>query len=95
MIAEMLAMIGRDDHQSVVEHPAPAKLIEQDPQMTIEIENTIVVNIDGHLHMSLRDFRLVEGVPAFQSSSIEYETGRSPKPGIERSGTSYGECASL
>ena len=52
VIAEMFAMIGRDDHQGIVENAAAAKLVEQDSQLTIEIKDTVVVNIDGHLHMS-------------------------------------------
>ena len=95
MIAQMFAVIGRDDHQGVVEHAPPAELIDKHPELMVHIENTVVVDIDGHLDVGRGHFRLVERVPAFQSRAIEIRDGRSPKAGIERSGTSYGEWASL
>jgi hypothetical protein len=48
VITEMLAVIGRYDHQGIVENAALAKLVEQDSQMVIELKKyfkIIYVNI--------------------------------------------------
>ena len=51
VIAQVLAVIRGDDHQRIVEHAAPAQLIEEEPQPPIEISNAIVINIGGHPHI--------------------------------------------
>ena len=79
MIAEMLAMIRGDDDQRVVEHPARSQLIEEGPQLPIEIINAIVIYVDCHLHVSGRNVRLVERLPALQGQAVQVRGGPQPE----------------
>jgi hypothetical protein len=51
VIAQVLAVIRRDDHHRIVEHAAPAEFLKKYTQPPIEIRYAIVVNIGGHAHI--------------------------------------------
>ena len=70
VIAQVLAVIRGDDHQGIVEHAAPAELLEEDPQPPIKISNAIVINIGSHPHIVVFEFRLVRRVPAEEDQAV-------------------------
>ena len=72
-------MIRGDDHQGVVEHPAPRQLVEEDPQPPIEISEC---NRHKHrwpsAHVVRESCRLVERVPAPEGQAVL--AGGGPEP---------------
>src|SRR5262249_27366972 len=70
MIAEMLAMIGRNDAQRVVEPPALRKLVQQDSQLFVEVEDRVVVNVDRHSNVSMGQRGFVKLLPRLESRMI-------------------------
>src|SRR5260370_32227848 len=42
---------SRNDDQRVVEHPTLRKLVQQNSQLLVEVEDRVVVNVDRHLNV--------------------------------------------
>ena len=84
VIAEMLAMIGDDDHQQCRRARDDARAHRAGHPAVDQVENTIVVNVKCHLHMSDRHLRLVERIPAFQGQAV-YVRDRSQSEARDRS----------
>ena len=70
MIAEMLAMIGRNDDQRVVEHPTLRKLVQQNSQLLVEVEDRVVVNVDRHLNVLMGQRGFVKLLPRLENRMI-------------------------
>ena len=88
VIAEVLAVIRGNDHQGIVERTAPVELIEENPQPAIKISNAIIINIYSHANIVYSSFALSAEFQPKRIRRSREDVGRSPKPGIDWSGTS-------
>ena len=64
MISQMLAMVRNHDDHGFIQRPTRIEFIEQSTQAPIKIKNVVIVNVGCHLHMTYRQFRLLDCVPA-------------------------------
>ena len=45
MVPQRFAVIGKDDHERVIEDAAASQLVEQDAQLIVEVRDAIVVRV--------------------------------------------------
>ena len=70
MFAETLAMVRHDDQPGILEDSATAQLVNQLPELLIEIGDAIVIGIGGELHALGREGRLVELPPMLDQDAL-------------------------
>ena len=63
----------------VIEHPARIQFIEQSTQPPIKIKDAVIINVVRHLHVSYRQFRLVDRVPALQGQAVDVRNRPQPE----------------
>ena len=51
VLAELLPVVGRDDHERLLEHPATLELIEQRTDLPIEGGDAVVVCVAGQFNL--------------------------------------------
>ena len=50
VLAETFAVVRGDEQPGIVQNPAPAQLVNQPPELFIEIRDAIVIGVDGECH---------------------------------------------
>ena len=69
MLAELLAVIGGDDHERIAEQLAPVELIEELAHSPIEGRDAVVVGIAGQLDVAFAELELV-AIPVFDQHGV-------------------------
>src|SRR5262245_2477622 len=70
MLTERLAMVGRDDDQCVLEHPASVELVDESPDLGIEVADAVIIGVSGEHGVSLGYILLGSLVPPSQESKV-------------------------
>ena len=63
MLPQFLPMVGRDDHEGSLEHPAPSQCIEELTEPVVQVRETLVVGVAKHLLVRRGQSQLVRRPP--------------------------------
>jgi hypothetical protein len=70
VLADLLAMVGRDDHQGVVQNPSPLQFIKQVAERSVEVSDAVVVRVASQLDLARVARRAGELLPVGQKLEI-------------------------
>ena len=81
MLAETLAVVRGDDQPGLLEDPAPVQLVDQLPELLIEVRDAIVVGVGGECDALGRERRLVELPPVLDQDALIVVASARPRSG--------------
>ena len=79
VLAETFAMVRGDDQPGLLQNPAPLQLVDQLPDLLIEIRDAIVISVGGKCHALGQDRRLVELPPVLDQGALPFVVGLVPE----------------
>ena len=79
VLTETLAMIRRDDQPGSSQDPAPVQLVDQHPELLIEIRDAIVIRVGGKCHASGESVFLSRSHQCSIRKRWELSVGSTPK----------------
>src|SRR5262249_47311365 len=70
VLAEALAMVGGDDQPGLFENSAPVQLVDQLPELLIEIRDAIVISVSDKCHARRRHGSLIKLPPMLNQTAL-------------------------
>ena len=91
VLAEVLAVVGRDDHQRVRQQAAPVQLVEEPAELLVEVGDAVVVGVAARAGSSLgASFVLSESEPPVQDRDVGGRLGLDAEVPVEAAGRDVG-----
>ena len=83
MLAEVLAVVGRHDHQGLLQAAATSQLVEEPAELFVEVGEAVIIGVAHHPELSRRHRALLPDEPLQQDEAIG-RTLRTPAEGTPK-----------